>query len=126
MGYKKVPVIHTLNEIEGEDGLVVRVKSVSFGKVRKLMRLTGADDEDESSVEEIAKMFLDALVSWNLEDDEGPVPTTAEAVEEQDFDFIMKIVNAWLGRMTGPDEELGKGSSGGEKFPGRPLTMELL
>jgi hypothetical protein len=125
MGYKKVPVIHTLNEIEGEDGLVVRLKSVSFGKVRKLMRLT-SDDSDDSMMDEIAVMFQDALVSWNLEDEEGPVPTTVEAVENQDFDFVMKIVHAWLDRMTGPGEELGKDSSGGERFPGRPLTMEAL
>lgn len=125
MGYKKVPVIHTLNEIEGEDGLVVRLKSVSFGKVRKLMRLT-SDDGDDSMMDEIAAMFQDALVSWNLEDEEGPVPTTVEAVENQDFDFVMKIVHAWLDRMTGPSEELGKDSSSGEKFPGRPLTMDIL
>lgn len=124
MGYKKVPVIHTLNSIKDEDGLIVRLKSISFGKVRQLIRLT--DSEDDSSMDEIAKMFLASLVSWNLEDEDGPVPTTIEAVEEQDFDFIMKIVHAWLDTMTGTGEELGKDSSGGEKFPGRPLTMELL
>lgn len=124
MGYKKIPTIHTITDIEGEEGLVVRLKSVSFGKVRRLVRLT--DSEDDSSMDEIASMFVDALVSWNLEDEDGPVPTSAGAVEDQDFDFIMKIVHAWMDTMTGVPGELGKDSSSGEKFPGRPLTMEAL
>lgn len=124
MGYKKIPVIHTVTDVPGEEGLVVRLKSISFGKVRRLMRLT---DEDESSMDEIVNLFLGALVSWNLEDEDGqPVPTTLEGIEDQDFAFIMKVVHVWLDRLTGPSEELGKGSSGGEKFPGRPLTMEVL
>lgn len=125
MGYKKVPVIHTLTDIPGEDGLIVRLKSISFGKVRRLIRLS--DSEDESSMDEISEQFVQALVSWNLEDEnDQPVPTTLEGVEDQDFDFIMKIVSAWLDRLTGPSEELGKGSQPGAQFPGQPLTMELL
>ena len=124
MGYRKVPTIHTLNDIEGEEGLIVRMKSISFGKVLRLTRLT--DSEDDSTMEEIISQFLDALVSWNLEDDNGPIDTTKQAVEDQDFDFVMKIVHSWLDRMTGPGAELGKGSSSGVKFPGQPLTMEAL
>lgn len=125
MGYRRVPVIHTLDEIEGEEGLVVRVKSISFGKVRRLLKLM--DDDTADVMDEISAQLVEALVSWNLEDeDEQPVPATAEGIEGQDFGLVMAIVNTWLSKITGVDDDLGKGSPSGPQFPGQPVTMEAL
>ena len=124
MGYRKVPTIHTIDDIPGEDGLIIRMQGISFGKVRRVTKLL--DDEGDGALEEIGKLVISKLVSWNLEDQDGPVPTTVEALDELDFSLVLKLVNAWLDCMTGVGDELGKDSSSGAKFPGQPVTMEAL
>jgi hypothetical protein len=127
MGYRKVPTIHTLDKIEDEDGLIVRVKSIKFGKIRKLMRLTDADESADESLDEIFSLLLENIVSWNLEDEDGiPVPLSVEGLEDQETDLVMSIIEAWIEKMTGSGESLGKGSPSGVTFPGKPLTMEAL
>lgn len=127
MGYRRVSTIYTLDKIPGEDGLVVRLKGISFGKVRRLLNLMDGDTGNDRVMEEISGQLVANLVSWNLEDEHGtPVPATAEGIDGQEFDLILKLVNAWLDHITGPGDELGKDSPSGERFPGQPLTMELL
>lgn len=125
MGYRKIPTIHTIDDIPGEDGLIVRMQGISFGKVRRVTALL--DAEGDGALEEIGKLVVSKMVSWNLEDESGvPIEPSVEALDELDFSLVLKLVNAWLDRMTGVSEELGKGSSSGERFPGQPVTMEAL
>lgn len=128
MGYRKVPRIHTL-EFDGEllNGLVVRLKSISFGKVRSLMRIMGDESADSEVMDAVIKTLADALVSWTLEDENGvPVDPGVAGLESLDFDEVMEIVGKWLDSITGPSDDLGKDSASGATFPGRPLTMEAL
>ncbi|HKZ21165.1 MAG TPA: hypothetical protein VJQ57_13775 [Acidimicrobiia bacterium] len=130
MGYRRVPTVYTLDSIPEEEGLIVRMTSIRLGKMRRLMTLTADDKADDAAMGEILDLFQQSLVSWNLEEfeDGTPVPTTREGVEDQEVELIMRIVGAWMDEMTGTDgpDDLGKGSTGGGKFPGRPLTMEAL
>lgn len=130
MGYRRIPTIYTLDSIKDEDGLVVRMASIRLGKLRRLMALTADESAEDESVGEILDLFQESLVSWNLEDFEtgSPVPTTKEAIEDQEIELVMHIVEAWMDRMTGSDGpgDLGKGSTSGARFPGQPLTMEAL
>lgn len=129
MGYRRIPTIYTLDSIKGEDGLIVRMKAIKLGKLRRLMQLTADESADDTSVGEILDLFQESLVSWNLEGEDGvPIPITKEGVDDQEIEPIMKIVEAWMDRMTGTEgkNDLGKGSTSGEKFPGQPLTMEAL
>lgn len=127
MGYRKVPTIYTLINFDGHEGLVVRMKGISFGRVRRLLTALGDDAKDQDSMDAVFKQVSDSLVSWNLEDEDGtPVPPTAEAIDDLEFDMVIAIVNKWLDQITGPGPELGKDSNSGESFPGRPLTMEAL
>jgi hypothetical protein len=127
MGYRKVPRIYTL-EFDGElTGLVVRIKSIKFGKIRRLIALMDEDGKDVELMNQINAFLVDAIVSWTLQDENGTdVEVSSESIDELDFDEIMEIVNKWLDCMTGPGPELGKGSSSGATFPGQPLTMEAL
>lgn len=123
MGHRKIPTIYTLTEIE--EGLIVRMKAIRIGRLRKLMSIV--DDETGEALDEMFALLQEGLVSWNLEDENGvPVPTTMEGIEEQEMPLVLGILEAWLKNMTGPSEELGKGSFGGARFPGQPLTMEAL
>lgn len=125
MGYRKIPTIHTIDDIPGEEGFVVRLQSISFGKVRRVTALL--DSEGDGALEEIGKLVVSKIVSWNLEDGDGqPVPVTVEEFDELDFSLVLKVVNAWLDRMTGVSDDLGKDSLSGAKFPGQPVTMEAL
>lgn len=127
MGYRKVPTIYDL-EFEGAlEGLNVRVKSVKFGKVRRLIALMDSDEKDVEVMEEITKSLVDAIVSWDYQDEHGnDIPATAEGIDELEFADVLAIVNAWLDKITGPTEELGKDSPSGSPFPGQPATMEAL
>jgi hypothetical protein len=127
MARRRIPRIYTL-EFDGElEGLTVRVKSIKFGKVRQLLALMDADDQDAETMDEIARMLADSIVSWDFEDENGqPIPVTQEAVDDLEFGEVMAITNKWLDNITGPNEELGKGSNSGGNFPGQPLTMAAL
>lgn len=125
MGYRRVPTIYTIDDIDGEEGFVVRMQGISFGKVRRVTSLL--DQEGDGALEEIGQLVVSKMVSWNLEDEDGvPVRPSVEALDDLDFALVLKIVNAWLDRMTGVSDDLGKGSPSGEKFPGLPVTMEAL
>lgn len=127
MGYRKKSTVHTL-EFKQYEGLVVRMKGLKIGKMRRVLRALGDDNKDTGAlVDEMATFVVEGLVSWNLEDENGtPLPADREQVEDLEFDMLTEILSTWLERLTGPDDDLGKGSSSGEKFPGRPLTMEAL
>jgi len=127
MGYRKVPTIHTLEFSGTYDGLVVRLKGTKFGKVRRMISLLEEDDKNDIVLDEILDLLAENLVSWNLEEEDGsPVPATKDALNDLEFPMVTEIVNRWLEGMTGPSEELGKGSSSGGQFPGAPVLMEAL
>lgn len=128
MGHRRVPTIHTLDKIDGEEGLIVRLKGLRIGKLRKLIRIMESDEQGLSDMlDELTETMAAAAVSWNLEDEDGnPVEFDRDGIEELELDQLMGIVNAWTGAMTSVDDELGKDSTSGERFPVPPLTMEAL
>lgn len=130
MGYIKVPRIYDL-EFEGDrEGLVVRMKGIKFGKVRRLLSVLGGDQDADLSDEDIETVFselLDNIVSWNMEDEEGvPIPVTRESLEDEEFRDILDIFGKWLEVLTGPSDDLGKDSASGATFPVALPTMEAL
>lgn len=128
MGYRKIPRIYTL-EFQGElEGMIVRTKSVKFGRMRKIMTMMDDDGRNDADVmETLANELSDVIVSWNLEDENGKeIPVSRESIDDLEYEEVIAIVNEWLGALTGPDPDLGKDSSSGETFPGQPLTMEAL
>ena len=124
----KTPRIIDLSFTEGpNEGLNVRIKSIKFGKVRRMIALMDDDEKDVEVMDEISTLLADSLISWDLQEEDGsPVPTTLEAIDDLEFAEVIDLVNKWLDHMTGPSDELGKGSPSGASFPGRPLTMEAL
>lgn len=88
------------------DGLEVRVSGLTTGEYLELVSLSGPTEEGDREVEGMIRMFQRHLISWNLEDEDGtPVPTTYEAVADNDFTMNSTIVNAWtLALVSVPDE----------------------
>lgn len=129
MGFRKIPTIYTLefDDVEPLKGFVVRMRGLKIGRMRKVLALMGDDSSDESSIDGIVNELIANTVSWNLEDENGdPVPVTRETFDDLELDDVMAISHKWLDAITGPDPELGKDSSSGGSFPGRPLMMEAL
>ena len=128
MGYRKIPTIYTLDDIKGEEGLIVRMKAIKVGALRKVMKATSnRGDSSDESMEEVIALMAKSLVSWNLEDEKGkPVPANAKGIDDQELELLLAIMEAWMDAMIGVDEDLGKGSTSGASSPAPPLTMEAL
>ena len=105
------------------DGLTVKARSISIGELRKITSGKG----DEESTNNLLDSFARALVSWDLETEDGtPVAPTAAGIDSEDQPLIMQIINAWIDAVSGTDSELGKGSPSGKPSPEESLTTELL
>lgn len=133
MGYKRQAKVFKLKFEDPEmAGLVVRVRSVKLGKLMKLVRAMDLDTEkmtveDLDLIDDVFRTFASALVDWNLEDEKNqPVPITLEGIYEQELDFVMEIVAAWVDALTGVSAPLAKRSTGGEGFREESLPMEAL
>ncbi len=127
MGYRKVPTIHTIDFEEKYPGLIVRMRGIRIGKLR---RIIGALNEDELSPEKIGEVIDiigQHLVSWTLEDESGtPLPATPEELEDLELDMLLDIVERWTNKLTDVSPDLGKDSPSSGQFPGQPVTMEAL
>lgn len=69
-------------------------------RIRKLG--TEADEEGRAAW----TIFCEkALIGWNLEDDQGPIPPTIESLERVPALLVRDIIEAWvrqIGELTGP------------------------
>jgi hypothetical protein len=65
------------------------------------------------------ELFMDRLVAWNLEDEQGlPVPVTREAVEAEDDDMVQAVIKRWTDAVLGVPAPLESGSTSGETVGG--------
>ena len=115
MGFRHQPRTYLLTfEDPALEGLEVRARSLSIGELQ--------------SDEPVVESFAHALVSWNLEDEDGnPLPATLETLRTYpDIGFINGLTKAWIDAVTGVDDELGKDSTSGETFPEASIPMEPL
>ncbi len=115
------------------EGLEVTLKALTIGDFREILPvLTKAEEVEDSNdlsliqalVDDMVGILVKRIVSWNMEDDNGPVPTTEIADEE--IPLIMGIFQGWTQAMTGVDKELGKDSVSGETSPMPSIVMETL
>lgn len=70
-------------------------------------------EETGLTAEVIEQFAAAALVSWNLEDDDGPVPATAEGLMGQDVGFVGALIRNWQEVLTQPAAPLGGDSPNG-------------
>ena len=119
MGFRHEPKTFSLVFDDPDlEGLEVKARSLSIGEL---------NDDDIQVFESFAK----ALVSWNLEDEDGnPLPPTLEIIQSYpDLGFMSALSNAWLNAVMGVNQELGKGSGSGEPslvestLPMEPLSL---
>ncbi|WP_326646050.1 hypothetical protein OG884_15475 [Streptosporangium sp. NBC_01755] len=133
MGYKRKKTFK-LTFADGDlEGLEVRVRSISierFLELAPLLDMTmsgGMTPEDIESIREMLDMFASVLVDWNLEDeDDMPVPCTAEALMDQDLRFVTGLMSTWAEHIAGVSAPLERPSPDGEPSLEESLPMEVL
>jgi len=133
-GYVRKRRVYRLQfEDEELDGLVVKVRSASVGRLLEFMRFLAGLSGDDLTADDVEKFaglfesFADVLQEWNVEDEDGrPVPATLEGVRSQDGDFVMDIMRVWFQAVTQPPAPLPATSSAGAPSAAPPLPMEPL
>lgn len=117
MGFKRNPKIYNLvfDETTDYPGLEVQVRTLTMGQLVSVWAGEGGRSFD---------LFMDRLVGWNLETEDGePVPVTREAVEAEDDDMIQAIVKRWTDAVLGVPAPLdGNSNSGGPSAAESVLT----
>jgi hypothetical protein len=81
-------------------------------------------DEDNALAE-----FGKRLVSWNLtDDDDQPIPATAEGLRQVDTSLVTALKTAWLQSIVGVHDAdpLPRSSPSGEPSPVESIPMEAL
>lgn len=103
MGFKRNAPTLALT-FEGElSGLQVDTRTVGRKQYRQLAELheqfsgerpQGADAWN--AFDSLCEAFARVLVAWNLEDDNGPIEPTSEALDDQGIEFTLALVIGWL------------------------------
>lgn len=128
MGYRhQIPRVNVTFE-EGHEyhGCEVVLRKLKLGE---WLEITGiSDDGTVRHVGDQLQKMADKLISWNLEDEDTgePVPTTTEAVLDQDRDLMLAILNAWLDGINGVSAPLEQTSPDGQPSPVESIPMETL
>ncbi|MFF9271152.1 hypothetical protein [Streptomyces rochei] len=120
MGYRPKRRVYELDFTGTEwEGLEASVRGLTVGEELEL-------NEMEWTPENTVKALVKRLVSWNVEDDDGPVPTTFEGVCRQDGAMVLAILNALRTVISGVPDPLPQTSPDGEPSPAVPIPMAPL
>ncbi|MBH1939236.1 hypothetical protein I5Q34_34110, partial [Streptomyces sp. AV19] len=97
------------------DGLEVTLRGLTVAEYLEVM---GLGEVEAASVPDMIRRFARALISWNLETEDGaPVPITEDEVFGLDQDFVMRLASAWIDALAGVSAPLGQSSPDGGPSP---------
>lgn len=96
------------------DGLEVRIKGLTTGEFLELVTLTGSTSEGSGETEKLLKLLFTHIVSWNLQEDDEPVPMTFEGIRSNDLAMNMRIIDAWTDAMVTVSKDAEKKSPSGD------------
>lgn len=85
------------------DGLVVVMEAMPLGEYMEMTGLDGSGDGWE--IGDMLRRFAKALISWNLQEEDGtPVPATEAAVLAEDSDQMLTVASEWVKAIKGVRE----------------------
>lgn len=139
MGYRKtqrrIEVSLKGHKVYGQDTEypVAQARGKSLGEYLGLLGYAEQpeDDEEANGLVRQLEAFGDALVSWNLEREDGtPIPCTREALfTEVDNDLALALATEWVERLGGKVDDGGPlptSSPSGEPSQVASIPMEAL
>lgn len=128
MGFQRKRKIYKLDFAETEyEGLVVQVSGLTTGEYLDFLVLSSATptaDANASGNEThtMLEMLARHLVSWNLlDEDEAPVAANFDGVKANDLAMNLRIIDAWIGAISGVPEATEKKSLPGDS----PLMVSI-
>jgi hypothetical protein len=130
VGFLIAPKTYDLH-FEGREyeGLRVSMRGLALGNYLEIQRITSVKEENTEDTEKMISIFLDSIVSWNLEEmtEDGikTLPMTREGVDRLDTDFVMTIIGSWLTAMAGVPAPLEQNSKGGSPSLEASMPMEV-
>jgi hypothetical protein len=95
MGYKGTPRTVLIVFANGHEhhGAEARARRMSLGEWEAVI-----ESDEDNALEEFTKR----LVSWNLtDDDDQPIPPTAEGIRQVDTSLVRALKDAWLQSIAG-------------------------
>jgi len=131
MGFRKQRTVYRLRfEDESLDGLEVTAKSLPLKDFLSINKMSVQAENDAAKQAEqselMLKKFADALINWNLEDEDGkPVPATFTGLLGQEMGFVTQIIQAWMEAVAGVPKASSTGLNGGEIYPEQSIPMEV-
>lgn len=127
MGFKAVRNIYKLKFQDELAGLEVQARSVPTGTFLDVAAVAAQAERDLSKATALFSEFADALISWNVEDEDGkPVPADLDGVRSLEFGLAIQIIRAWLDAMGGISAPLEPSSTSGASSPVASLPMDPL
>lgn len=115
MGYQRKRKVYKLDFTGTEyGGLEVRIRGLTTGEYLELVTLTGSTTETSGETEKLLKLMATHLVSWNLQEDDEPVPSTFEGIRANDLAMNMRIIDAWTDAMVSVPASTEKKSQSGD------------
>lgn len=108
------------------DGLEVKVHGLTTGEYLELVSLTGSTGEKSSETEQLLRLFAKHLVSWNLQEEGEPVPSSFDGVKANDLAMNMRIIDAWTDAMVNVSAATEKKSLAGDPSLVASIPTETL
>lgn len=133
MGYKAKLKTYLVQFQEGHEyhGAEARLRGITYAEWEQMTGMDGGDGDNNGA--KSVQRFVEHLVSWNLEDENGrPLPTTMDAVRALDKDLMAALNNAWIQTLIGvhdadplPESSPSGGPSLVESVPMEALSPSL-
>lgn len=115
MGFQRKRKVYKLDFAGTEyDGLEVRIRGLTTGEYLELVTLTGSTSEGSGETEKLLKLMSTHLDTWNLQEDDEPVPATFEGIRANDLAMNMRIIDAWTDAMVSVPASTEKKSQSGD------------
>lgn len=102
------------------DGLEIMARGLPVGEMLDILKIAAGmgSQPSKEQVTELLSAFADQIQSWTYLDEDGnPLPPTVETLlAEDDFGFVMKLVNGWVEAIAGtpdPTAPPGTGTAAG-------------
>jgi hypothetical protein len=137
MGFRPEPTVYNLS-FQGTalDGLHVRMSCCTMGEYNEMLRsaFVGGEPDEEGNVklnpemlranDRIMELFINHLLSWDLEDMAGQaVPISVEGIESQERTIITQLITAWQSAMVNVPKPSSSESNNGETSQEQSLGL---
>ncbi len=138
MGYRKttrrLKVSLEGHKVYGQDdeAPIAYARGKTLKEYLRLVSVTEAEGEaaEKSGIVRQLEEFGDALIEWNLEDEDGkPIPCTRDGLFSIDNDLALALATEWMDRLGGKVDESGplpQSSPSGEPSLVASVPMEAL